>query len=79
MVFCDRLSEGFCRFGVIFLIDVFGAFDIVAVGCGPVEVGGGVNGAGQTIGIINDSNVDLDVVAAYRKLFKLDATLGAAT
>jgi hypothetical protein len=33
----------------------------------------GVNGAGQTIGIINDSNVDLDVVAAYRKLFKLDA------
>ena len=33
----------------------------------------GVNGAGQTIGIINETNIDLDVVAAYRKLFKLDA------
>ena len=33
----------------------------------------GVNGAGQTIGIINETNIDIDVVAAYRKLFKLDA------
>ena len=33
----------------------------------------GVNGAGQTIGIINETNIDLNVVAAYRKLFKLDA------
>jgi hypothetical protein len=33
----------------------------------------GVTGAGQTIGIINDSNIDLSLVAAYRKLFKLDA------
>jgi len=33
----------------------------------------GINGAGQTIGIINETNIDLNVVAAYRKLFKLDA------
>ncbi len=33
----------------------------------------GVNGAGQTIGIINDSNIDLNLVAAYRKLFKVDS------
>jgi subtilase family serine protease len=33
----------------------------------------GVTGIGQTIGIINDSNIDLSLVAAYRKLFKLDA------
>jgi hypothetical protein len=31
----------------------------------------GINGAGQTIGIINDSNVDLSLVNAYRKLFNL--------
>lgn len=35
--------------------------------------GKGINGAGQTIGIINESNIDLNLVAAYRKLFKLDA------
>jgi hypothetical protein len=35
--------------------------------------GQGVTGIGQTIGIINDSNIDLSLVAAYRKLFKLDA------
>lgn len=33
----------------------------------------GITGAGQTIGIINESNINLDMVAAYRKLFKLDA------
>jgi trimeric autotransporter adhesin len=33
----------------------------------------GVTGVGQTIGIINASNIDLNVVAAYRKLFGLDA------
>jgi hypothetical protein len=31
----------------------------------------GVTGAGQTIGIINDSNIDLGLVNAYRKLFGL--------
>jgi hypothetical protein len=31
----------------------------------------GVNGAGQTIGIINESNVDLSLVQAYQKLFGL--------
>lgn len=31
----------------------------------------GVNGNGQTIGIINESNIDLSLVAAYRKLFGL--------
>ena len=31
----------------------------------------GVNGAGQTIGIINESNIDLSLVAAYRQLFNL--------
>ena len=30
-----------------------------------------VNGAGQTIGIINDSNIDINLVNAYRKLFGL--------
>jgi hypothetical protein len=33
----------------------------------------GVNGAGQTIGIINDSNINLSLVNAYRKLFNLPA------
>jgi hypothetical protein len=33
----------------------------------------GINGAGQTIGIINDSNIDLSLVNAYRKLFNLPA------
>jgi len=33
----------------------------------------GVTGKGQTIGIINDSNIDLSPVAAYRQLFNLDA------
>jgi subtilase family serine protease len=32
----------------------------------------GITGAGQTIGIVNVSNIDLSVVAAYRKLFNLD-------
>jgi subtilase family serine protease len=32
----------------------------------------GINGAGQTIGIINETNINLNLVAAYRKLFKLD-------
>lgn len=31
----------------------------------------GVNGAGQTIGIINESNIDLSMVQAYQKLFGL--------
>jgi hypothetical protein len=31
----------------------------------------GVTGAGQTIGIINDSNIDIGLVNAYRKLFGL--------
>jgi hypothetical protein len=31
----------------------------------------GVTGAGQTIGIINDSNIDVSLVNAYRKLFGL--------
>ncbi len=35
--------------------------------------GAGINGSGQTIGIINDSNIDLGLVAAYRKLYGLDA------
>jgi hypothetical protein len=33
----------------------------------------GVTGAGQTIGIINNSNIDLSLVNAYRKLFGLPA------
>ena len=33
----------------------------------------GVNGAGQTIGIINESNIDLSLVAAYQKLFSLSS------
>jgi len=33
----------------------------------------GVNGAGQTIGIINESNVDLSLVLAYQKLFGLSS------
>jgi trimeric autotransporter adhesin len=33
----------------------------------------GITGLGQTIGIINASNIDLNLVAAYRKLFGLDA------
>jgi hypothetical protein len=31
----------------------------------------GVKGTGQTIGIINDSNIDVSIVNAYRKLFGL--------
>lgn len=31
----------------------------------------GVTGAGQTIGIINDSNIDISLVNAYRKMFGL--------
>ncbi len=31
----------------------------------------GINGSGQTIGIINDSNIDIGLVNAYRKLFNL--------
>ena len=31
----------------------------------------GVNGAGQTIGIINESNIDLTLVNSYRQLFNL--------
>jgi hypothetical protein len=31
----------------------------------------GVNGAGQTIGIINDSNIDINLVNSYRALFNL--------
>jgi subtilase family serine protease len=31
----------------------------------------GVNGTGQTIGIINESNIDLSLVAAYQQLFGL--------
>ncbi len=34
----------------------------------------GVTGSGQRIGIINDSNIDLNVVAAYRKFFLLDGS-----
>jgi subtilase family serine protease len=33
----------------------------------------GVTGVGQTIGIINDSNIDISLVNAYRKLFGLAA------
>jgi len=33
----------------------------------------GVKGTGQTIGIINDSNIDISIVNAYRKLFGLPA------
>ena len=33
----------------------------------------GVNGAGQTIGIIGESNIDLNVVNAYRQLFGLSS------
>jgi len=33
----------------------------------------GLNGAGQTIGIINESNIDLSLVEAYQKLFKLSS------
>jgi hypothetical protein len=34
----------------------------------------GVNGAGQTIGIINESNIDLSVVQAYQSLFGIAGT-----
>jgi hypothetical protein len=37
----------------------------------------GTNGAGQTIGIINESNIDLGIVQAYRKLFALDTNSAA--
>ncbi len=33
----------------------------------------GINGTGQTIGIINDSNIDISLANAYRKLFNLPA------
>ena len=33
----------------------------------------GVNGAGQTIGIINESNINLSLVQAYQKLFSLSS------
>jgi trimeric autotransporter adhesin len=33
-----------------------------------------INGSGQTIGIINETNIDLGLVSAYRKLFGLDGT-----
>jgi len=33
----------------------------------------GINGAGKTIGIINDSNIDLSLANAYRSLFNLTA------
>lgn len=33
----------------------------------------GVNGSGQTIGIIGDSNIDISVVNAYRQLFGLSS------
>jgi hypothetical protein len=33
----------------------------------------GVNGAGQTIGIVNESNVDLSMVQAFQKLFSLSS------
>ncbi len=33
----------------------------------------GVNGTGQTIGIINESNIDLSLVEAYHKLFGLSS------
>jgi hypothetical protein len=33
----------------------------------------GVNGSGQTIGIINESNIDLRLVQAYQKLFSLSS------
>ncbi len=35
----------------------------------------GVNGAGQTIGIINESNLDLSLVQNYQKLFGLSSPL----
>ncbi|MGA2251014.1 Ig-like domain repeat protein [Terracidiphilus sp.] len=35
--------------------------------------GEGLNGTGQTLGIINDSNIDLGIVQNYRALFGLDA------
>ncbi len=34
----------------------------------------GVNGAGQTIGIVNESNIDLSLVAAYQSLFGVAGT-----
>jgi hypothetical protein len=34
---------------------------------------GGTNGAGQTIGLLSVSNIDLSLVNAYRKLFSLSA------
>ncbi len=33
----------------------------------------GVNGSGQTIGIINESNIDLSLVSAYQQLFGLSS------
>lgn len=35
----------------------------------------GVNGAGQTIGIVNESNIDLSLVSAYQQLFGLQSQL----
>ena len=37
---------------------------------GPLTAAG-INGTGQTIGIINDSNIDLNLVAGFRNLFNL--------
>jgi subtilase family serine protease len=34
----------------------------------------GVNGTGQTIGIVNESNIDLSLVQAYQKLFGIAGT-----
>jgi hypothetical protein len=34
----------------------------------------GINGAGQTIGIINESNIDLSLVQAYQNLFGISGT-----
>ncbi len=41
---------------------------------GPLYLAGS-KGAGQTIGIINESNIDLSLVSAYRQLFNLPANL----
>ena len=35
----------------------------------------GVNGAGQTIGVINESNIDLSLVQAYQKLFGIGGAI----
>ena len=35
------------------------------------ELNGGVTGTGVTVGIVNESNIDLNVAAAYRSVFGL--------